>query len=83
MCENNFMNDVNFAAFIIGLINLMENEQQSAYNDVHAANDKQAKFLLAELDRRFQEQNAILAEQTELLKNIAIEIHAIYDHILY
>ena len=65
--ENNFFNGVDLAAFIISIMNLYENRQQSAYNDVHSANDEQAQFLLQEIDRRFQEQNVILEKQNEIL----------------
>ena len=35
---------------------------QSAQNDVQSANDKQAQFLLEEINKKFDEQNRILAE---------------------
>lgn len=68
--ENNFFNGVDLLALLIGIQNLNENREQSAYNDVHAANDQQAQFLLAELDHRFQEQNAILEKQNEMLERL-------------
>lgn len=53
----------------LGIRNLTENEQQSEQqlkilrqNDVGAANDRQAAYLLEELGRKFDEQNKILAE---------------------
>lgn len=56
----------------LGIRNLTENEQQSDAqlkllrdNDVRAANDKQAQYLLAELGRKFEEQNKILKEILE------------------
>ena len=59
--------------------NLTENEQQSAQslkilrqNDVGAANDKQAAYLLAELGRKFGEQNVMLQkiyDKLEVLVN--------------
>lgn len=64
---DNFINAINIAAFLLGYENLQENRQQSAYNDVHAANDQQAQYLLDEIDRRFQEQNKILEKQNEIL----------------
>lgn len=66
--ENNFFNGINLLAFALGYENLQENRQQSAYNDVHAANDEQAQFLLLEIDRRFKEQNAILEKQNVILE---------------
>ena len=41
-----YSNLINIAALLIGLQNLYENEQQTAYNDVHASNQKQAEYLL-------------------------------------
>lgn len=56
----------------LGIRNLTENEQQSDAqlkllrdNDVQAANDKQAQYLLEELGRKFEEQNKILKEILE------------------
>lgn len=67
--ENYFMNAVDILALLIGIVNLQENRQQSAYNDVHAANDAQAKLLLDELGKKFDEQNAMLSRIVELLEN--------------
>lgn len=47
-------------SFIIGYENLIENRQQSAHNDIQSANDQQARYLLEELKRLFQEQNEML-----------------------
>lgn len=55
-------------SFLLGLENLQENRQQSAQNDVNAANDKQAKRLLDELGRRLDAQDAMLKEILEVLK---------------
>lgn len=62
--ENQFngMNAINVLSLLIGYENLLENRQQSAHNDVQAANDNQAQFLLQELKTMFQEQNAMLEE---------------------
>lgn len=49
-------------SLIIGYENLMENRSQSAHNDVNASNSQQAKFLLQEIYRRFDEQNVMLKE---------------------
>lgn len=57
------------ASFLIGCQNLQENRQQTAQNDVNAANDKQAKYLLTELHRLFEEQNEMLTEILKELKN--------------
>lgn len=65
---------VGAVGLLIGLINLMENRQQSAQSDelikqidVDAANDKQARLLLEELGRKFEEQNAMLKKILEVI----------------
>ena len=73
-------NGLEFADFLgivslyLGVRNLTENEQQSdaqikilRQNDVGAANDKQAAYLLEELGRKFDEQNAILNKILEVV----------------
>lgn len=47
-------------SILLGVQNLQENRQQSAHNDVSAANDKQAQYLLAALSKKFDEQNEML-----------------------
>lgn len=59
---------VSVLSFSLGLENLMENRQQSAHNDVSAANDKQAKYLMEELGRKFEEQNEMLREILKAVK---------------
>lgn len=51
-----------FWSLSLGYENLYENREQSRHNDVSAANDKQAQYLLEELGRKFDEQNAMLNE---------------------
>lgn len=54
-------------SILLGYENLIENRQQSRQNDVQSANDKQAAYMLAELDRKFEEQNAMLRKILEVL----------------
>ena len=54
-------------SILLGYENLIENRTQSAQNDVQSANDKQAQYLLSEIDRKFNEQN-------EMLKKIIKEL---------
>ena len=61
----------------LGIRKLTENEQQSEaqikilkQNDIGAANDKQAAYLLEELGRKFDEQNLMLKE---ILKKVGEE----------
>lgn len=51
---------LNILSFLLGIENLQENREQSAHNDVQAANDQQAHYLLDEINRRFEDQNKIL-----------------------
>lgn len=53
----------------LGYQNLQENREQSAHNDVSAANDEQAAYMLSEIGRKFDEQNAMLKEILEELKH--------------
>ena len=68
--NNELINLINILSFVIGYSNLRENRQQSANNDVQAANDKQAQYLLQEINRRFDEQNKILEEQNIMLARL-------------
>lgn len=70
-----FADLLGIASLYLGLKNLIENEQQSdaqlkilKQNDVGAANDKQAAYLLQELGRKFDEQNAMLEEILKAVK---------------
>lgn len=47
---------------MLGYQNLMENRQQSAHNNVQAANNKQAKTMLEEIRALFDEQNKMLKQ---------------------
>lgn len=70
--ELDFSDFLGIVSLYLGIRNLTENEQQSdaqikilRQNDVGAANDRQAAYLLEELGRKFDEQNAILKEILE------------------
>lgn len=60
---------ISIVSFLVGLENLSENRQQSAHNDVQAANTKQAQFLLDELGKKFDEQNEMLRKIMEGMKH--------------
>ena len=68
--NNELINLINVLSFVIGYSNLQENRLQSAQNDVQAANDRQAEYLLNEINRRFDEQNKILEEQNVMLAKL-------------
>lgn len=59
---------ISVLSFALGWENLIENRAQSAQNDVSAANDKQAKYLMEEFGRRFEEQNEMLREILKAVK---------------
>jgi hypothetical protein len=60
---------ISILSFALGYENLMENREQSKQNDVQAANDTQAKYLLEELTKKFEEQNQMLKEILEVIKS--------------
>lgn len=67
-----FSDLIGVLSLYLGIRNLNENEAQSDAqmkllrdNDVQAANDKQAQYLLEELGRKFDEQNQMLKEILE------------------
>ena len=68
--NNELINLINILSFVVGYSNSQENRQQSAHNDVQAANDKQAEYLLNEIRRRFEEQNKTLDEQNRMLERL-------------
>ena len=65
--NEDFINSINILSFMIGLKNLEENREQSKHNDIQAANNQQAEFLLADIHKQFEEQNRILEQQNRLL----------------
>lgn len=68
--NNELINLINILSFVVGLENMQENRLQSAQNDVQVANDRQAEYLLNEINRRFDEQNKILEEQNVMLARL-------------
>lgn len=78
-----FADLLGIVSLYLGVRNLTENEQQSAQslkilrqNDVGAANDKQAAYIiLAELGRKFDEQNIMLQKIYDKLEVLANADH--------
>ena len=68
--NNELINLINILSFLVGLQNMQENRLQSDQNDVQAANDRQAEYLLNGINRRFDEQNKILDEQNSMLERL-------------
>lgn len=59
----------------LGTRNLIENEQQSdaqikilRQNDITAANDKQAAYILSDINAKFDEQNAMIRKIMDKLR---------------
>lgn len=69
MNDYQYSNLINLLALAIGVENLSENRQQTAYNDVNESNQKQAEFLLEKIGEKFQEQNEILARILQKLED--------------
>lgn len=70
-----FADWLGIVSLYLGVRNLTENEQQSdaqlkilRQNDVQAANDRQAAYLLEELGQKFDEQNKMLEEILKAVK---------------
>jgi UDP-N-acetylglucosamine 2-epimerase len=68
--NNNFWDIINLASLMVGLQNLNENREQSAHNDVEAANTRQAEYLLGEIHRLFEEQNRTIAKICAALEKL-------------
>lgn len=70
--NNNNSDILNIVSILLGLQNLQENREQSAQNDVQSANDKQAKYILDEINKKFAVIEITLKEQT-------LAINRLYD----
>lgn len=64
------MDIISLASFLVGIENLGENREQSAQNDVNAANDKQASYLLSEIGKRLDKQDETLDRIVEKLEQL-------------
>ena len=72
--KNELINLIDILSFMVGLENMKENRLQSAQNDVQAANDRQAEYLLNEINRRFYEQNEMLRSMQKELDILREEL---------
>lgn len=63
-----FLDLLNILSFYIGWRNLVENEAQSAHNDVNAANEREARYILDAIGKRLDAQDAMLKEILEKLE---------------
>lgn len=78
--NNALLNAINVLSMVIGLKNLEENREQSQHNDVKAANDQQAEYLLQDIHLQFEKQNTILEKQNEILNKLLLEVEGLYDY---
>ncbi len=51
---------LNVFSILLALQNLQENREQTKQNDVQAANDRQAKLLIDEMNTNFSKQNVMI-----------------------
>lgn len=65
---------LNIVSILLALQNLHENREQTKQNDVQAANDKQAKVLIKEMNLNF-------AVQYDMIKNISKKLFDIEEKI--
>ena len=65
-----FADALGIVSLIVGLQNMAENRQQSEQNDVSAANDKQASYLLEEIGKRLDKQDRTLEAIMEKLEQM-------------
>ena len=73
---------LNALSLILAVENLKQNEAQSQYNDVHKANDEQAKLLLEKINERFAEQNENIDLILKILRVHTEKLNTIYERLL-
>lgn len=78
----NYSDLLNALSLILAVENLKQNEAQSQYNDVQMANDKQAKYLLEEINRRFDKQNENIDLILKILRVHTEKLNTIYERLL-
>ena len=75
----NYSDLLNALSLILAVENLKQNEAQSQYNDVHKANDEQAKLLLEKINERFDEQNENIDRILKIQQNHTDMLREIYQ----
>lgn len=66
--NQNFMNAVDLASLILGILNMQLNIEQAQQNDVNGATDRQTHVLLDEIGKRLDAQDAMIKEILQTLK---------------
>ena len=80
--NQNYSDLLNVLSLILAVENLKQNEAQSQYNDVHKANDEQAKLLLEKINERFAEQNENIDLILKILRVHTEKLNTIYERLL-
>ena len=80
--NQNYSDLLNALSLILAVENLKQNEAQSQYNDVHKANDEQAKLLLEKINERFAEQNENIDLILKILRVHTEKLNTIYERLL-
>ena len=74
--ENNnpYSELLNIVSVMLAIQNLKENREQSAHNDIQAANDEQAHRILEVIEVRFEEQNKEIEKIKSMLYDIVTSL---------
>lgn len=74
--ENNnpYSELLNIVSVMLAIQNLKENREQSAHNDIQAANDEQAHRILEVIEVRFKEQNKEIEKIKSMLYDIVTSL---------
>ena len=74
--ENNnpYSELLNIVSVMLTIQNLKENREQSAHNDIQAANDEQAHRILEVIEVRFEEQNKEIEKIKSMLYDIVTSL---------
>ena len=75
--ENNnpYSELLNIVSVMLAIQNLKENREQSAHNDIQAANDEQAHRILEVIEVRFEEQNKEIEKIKSMLYDIVTSLN--------
>lgn len=71
MYNENFINAVDIASLILGILNMQLNIEQAQQNDVNGATDRQTHILLDEIGKRLDAQDAMLKKILERLDGLS------------
>lgn len=69
MYDRDFIDDLAVASFLIGIANYQENLTQSDKDDIMNHLDQQTKDILTKVQEALEEQNKMLTEILERVKN--------------